>query len=150
MWSSGLYCVWSGRLFTFRSHNLLPSSGLTWWVCDFLCTEVAAMVFINRTGRRNNTRIKEQLGSNLSLVTLYTDWGFAWFHSDLEAHSGIAPILGHERFLPNLFQFICRSTIRRLRYIHTISVVKQPTKRRSLRRSGQQEVWKKTRSSGKN
>jgi hypothetical protein len=38
--------------------------------------------------------------------TGYLDWGFSCFYQSLQVYVGIILLLGHDRFLPNSFQFI--------------------------------------------
>jgi hypothetical protein len=51
-------------------------------------------------------RLKSRLGQGYTAVVRGS-------HQSLRANAGMVPRLGHESFLPNLFQFIDHLTIRR-------------------------------------
>jgi hypothetical protein len=72
------------------------------------------------------TRIREVLSSNLGRIIGCPHWDITWLSQFLLGYAGIAPLLVHDCFLPDPFQFIIHPTIRRCRILILIASLNKP------------------------
>jgi hypothetical protein len=70
--------------------------------------------------------IREVLGSNFGKDIGYPDSSLHSFSLSPQSNTGVVPQIGHDRFLPRIFQFIYLSAIR-LCMASMLAVVKQHT-----------------------